>query len=110
MTRGMAVREFVDTEGVFWRVWSTRPSSRVALVLGYEEGWLTFESAASLRRLAPVPDAWEALGDRELERLCRTAGPVRRRVRHPGMDAADRTRPGWWNARGDTGAGSPHEG
>jgi hypothetical protein len=97
----MAVREFVDVAGLPWRVWCTRPSSRVALMLGYEEGWLTFESAASLRRLMPVPAGWDDLPDRELERLCADAKPVVRRVRQARDSAArsEAANPAWWTER-----------
>lgn len=39
-------------------------------------GWLAFECAAEKRRLAPIPQQWEALPDAELERLCAQARPV----------------------------------
>lgn len=77
-------------------------------MLGYEEGWLTFESAASLRRLMPVPADWEELPDRQLERLGESAKPVVRRVRQA-SDAEERSEgarpanPAWWTER----SGSP---
>lgn len=91
----MAVREFIDAVGISWRVWCTRPSSRVALMLGYEQGWLTFESTGSLRRLMPVPRDWDTFPDRELERLCGTASPVVRRVRRDEGEGAV-AKPTWW--------------
>jgi len=43
---------------------------------GLENGWLTFESAAEKRRLAPIPAGWEDLGDAGLEELCQRGRPV----------------------------------
>jgi len=41
-------------------------------------GWLVFESGAERRRLAPIPPAWEARPECDLERLCERAVPVAR--------------------------------
>jgi hypothetical protein len=85
--RNMPSREFEDAGGVIWRVWSTVPvSGAVINNPGFEKGWLTFESeSGALRRLAPVPPAWETLPAERLELLLRTAaavprhtGPIRR--------------------------------
>ena len=97
----MPVREFVDAAGVPWRVWNTTPSSRVALTLGYEDGWLTFEADGILRRLKPVPPGWDELADAELERLCRSAGPVTRRFRHGGAQSNEAASRAWWHDRAD---------
>jgi hypothetical protein len=40
---------------------------------GLEGGWLVFESAEERRRITPIPRAWEAATDAELEGLCRAA-------------------------------------
>ena len=40
-------------------------------------GWLAFESPTERRRLVPIPAAWDALSDAELERLCERAQPSR---------------------------------
>ena len=74
----MAVREFVDSSGVKWRVWNTRPSRGEMLSGEYEHGWLTFESAQSLRRCTPIPLDWETASSEELEHMCRTAPETRR--------------------------------
>lgn len=79
----MAVRDFTDAAGIAWRVWHTLPSTTSLLTAGYERGWLTFESADSLRRLTAVPPEWDELADEELEALCRTATPVPRRRQRP---------------------------
>lgn len=75
----MAVRDFIDATGVPWRVWETRPTTDAIARPGYEAGWLTFESPAQLRRLAPIPAQWEQVPDEQLERLCRRAVDGRRR-------------------------------
>lgn len=77
----MAVRDFVDAAGVVWRVWETRPTSRATLNSGYENGWLTFESSGSLRRLTPIPPEWERFSERQLEQLCAAATGASRRGR-----------------------------
>jgi hypothetical protein len=74
----MAVREFVDSSGVKWRVWNTRPSRGEMLSGEYEHGWLTFESATSLRRCTPIPADWETAPPDRLEKLCRGASETRR--------------------------------
>jgi hypothetical protein len=79
----MASREFIDSAGEHWLVWDTRPTTRAWLDPSFETGWLTFGCGSQLRRLAPTPDGWETLPDRELERLCRSATPVERRRTPP---------------------------
>ena len=96
----MAHREFVDSEGIRWEVWTVFPEYaerrrgpkpgktpaidrrgrsefRVPLGSEWAEGWLCFKSQAEKRRLAPVPDAWADMADAELERLCQSAKPTR---------------------------------
>ena len=78
----MAYREFVDSNSVSWRVWSTLPSAGTHLRGGFEKGWLTFECISeretALRRLVPLPADWESVPDAKLEVLCRAADEVRR--------------------------------
>ena len=74
----MAVREFVDSKGVTWRVWNTRPSRGEMLSGEFEHGWLTFESPSSLRRCTPIPSGWETVAAEELERMCLAAPETRR--------------------------------
>ena len=49
------------------------------LIPGLEGGWLCFENAAEKRRLNPIPESWERLGEPDLEGLLSRAKPVRRR-------------------------------
>lgn len=79
-TRGMPVRSFVDRAGVTWRVWATRPSRATVLSNDFADGWLTFESESSVRRLAPVPDGWVEASDDRLYLMCRAAEPMPRRT------------------------------
>ena len=78
---GMAYREFFDSDGRSWRVWSTVPSTATRLHGGFDQGWLTFECTAPdckapLRRLCPIPDNWESLPESRLELLSRAADEV----------------------------------
>jgi hypothetical protein len=78
----MAYREFLDSNGVSWRVWSTVPSAGTRLRGGFDQGWLTFERTthaermSNLRRLVPIPADWETAPDAQLELLCRSADAV----------------------------------
>jgi hypothetical protein len=86
----MAVRDFVDSNGVKWRVWSTRPSRGEMLSGEFELGWLTFESTTSRKRCAPIPDDWEHAPPERLEQLCAGAAETRRQTPAagtPGLDA-----------------------
>jgi hypothetical protein len=74
----MASREFVDSKGVLWRVWSTVPTGGSVRVTKYVDGWLTFESPESLRRLVPLPPNWEDSSIERLELMCRAAQDVPR--------------------------------
>ncbi len=75
----MPMLEFVDSNGVTWRVWNTVPSSRTALNGEFENGWLTFESETGRKRLAPVPPNWDAAPPDRLELMCRAAADVPQR-------------------------------
>ena len=75
----MPILEFVDSNGVKWRVWNTVPSSRTSLSGEFDQGWLTFESAVGRRRLAPIPHNWEAAPPDRLELMCRAATDASRR-------------------------------
>jgi hypothetical protein len=74
----MPSREFVDSKGVTWRVWSTVPTGGSVRVTKFVDGWLTFESASCLRRLAPLPSNWEDAPIDRLELMCRAAQEVPR--------------------------------
>jgi hypothetical protein len=96
---GMPYREFVDSDGLSWRVWTTVPSAGSHLRGGFEHGWLTFESTTEgttrLRRLVPVPREWEEVDDARLEMMCKAADEVSRFTRartsqiRDNLDASD---------------------
>lgn len=96
----MAYREFVDSNGVSWRVWSTVPSAGSRLHGGFDQGWLTFErtsseyTGAALRRLVPIPPDWEQAAEARLDLLCRSAEEVSRpsSIREHGSRAESRDR------------------
>jgi hypothetical protein len=85
----MAVREFVDSSGVKWRVWNTRPSRGEMLSGEFEHGWLTFQSATSLRRCTPIPADWETAPPERLERMCQEAPETRRQSPDSGVPLID---------------------
>lgn len=79
------LREFVDSRGRPWRVWSVVPGSTdMERYAGdYRSGWLAFEllDASSRKRLPRYPSDWADLDDRELEKLLESAVEVRQRGR-----------------------------
>lgn len=54
---------------------------RVPARAGFEHGWLAFESSLENRRLAPIPERWPDFTETELQQLCASAIPGRRRPR-----------------------------
>lgn len=83
----MAYREFQDSDGQSWRVWSTTPSTGTRLHGGFGRGWLTFECTSPeadlpLRRLCPIPPDWETMPEERLQLLCRTA-EVAKKIERP---------------------------
>lgn len=74
----MAQREFTDSKGVDWLVWSTTPSSGSVLASDMQKGWLTFESDSERRRLVPIPRDWEEAAPERMELYLRAAVPVAR--------------------------------
>lgn len=77
----MGYREFVDDGGTSWRVWDTHPLAANTLRSvspGYAGGWLTFESHAERRRLAPIPEDWEFVTREQMTEWCARASPARR--------------------------------
>jgi hypothetical protein len=85
---------FTDTVGVTWTVREITPSPmppKLAKVLGEDRrngGWLLFLSdEGEKRRLAPVPQGWDALSRFEIERWCMRATRV---PPAPARRAADR--------------------
>jgi hypothetical protein len=88
------VREFRDVAGTQWSVFRATPDtspSRRGRILpdAFRLGWLVFECARERRRLAPVPQDWEALTERELERLCTLADVVPARAARRTAASAD---------------------
>ncbi len=81
----MALREFRDSKGVSWKVWSVTPDSldkrttAEDYMRDWQDGWLCFECPNSRRRLATFPPGWEDLPDGELETLLTRAQLVKRR-------------------------------
>ena len=84
-----AVREFLDRQGLRWRVWAVTPEQlhpeRVAAdrMGDYRDGWLAFEctSNGERRRLPRYPPLWRRLSNLDLEGLLARADPVRRHGR-----------------------------
>lgn len=76
----MASRDFIDSKGREWRVWSTTPVWSAAMAPEAADGWLTFESGDTLRRLAPIPRGWAECAVERLELMCRAAEDVVRRT------------------------------
>jgi hypothetical protein len=74
----MAQREFTDTKGTSWLVWSTTPTTGSVLAGDMQNGWLTFESDGERRRLVPIPRDWENAAPERMELYCRAALPVTR--------------------------------
>jgi hypothetical protein len=70
------IRDFVDSAGVHWQVWSTVPAMG-GVAGGFRQGWLTFASAEDRRRLAPIPPNWELASDADLHGYMQRATPVR---------------------------------
>lgn len=93
----MALREFVDSVGVPWKVWMVMPaemSDRLARLSGAaaerRKPWLAFQSAeGEKRRLVPVPDGWESCDDYTLERWAMRAVQVPPAPALREADAAD---------------------
>jgi hypothetical protein len=74
----MAIRDFTDSAGIDWRVWSTTPRAGAVYEESHKAGWLTFESATTRKRLAPIPRGWEEASPERLDLMCRAAEIVRR--------------------------------
>ena len=90
----MPHRRFQDENGRWWDVWDSRPTiidrrggrerrergrtandrrqrseARVAVDPEFRKGWLAFQSGTEWCRLAPIPEGWEALSERDLVTL-----------------------------------------
>ena len=105
----MGYREFTDEWGVEWKAWDVTPriverrarrspaagtpkanperrrqnenSGEVRLRMrpGWEHGWLSFESVAEKRRLAPLPEKWDEESDEQLRQWLAQATPFPKR-------------------------------
>lgn len=87
----MPHRRVQDEDGRWWDVWDTRPTiidrragrdrreagrvdsdrrqksePRVTVEPEYRKGWLAFQSGAEWRRLAPIPEGWVSMSERDL--------------------------------------------
>ena len=77
----MAIRSFVDSRGVGWRVWATTPGAIAQAVhIALRPGWLTFDSTGERRRLTPIPDDWLTVSSSALEIYCDTAKRIPARL------------------------------
>ena len=84
----MALREFIDSVGVRWRVWDVTPEGMhsfhqaTSYLRGFMAGWLVFEDeqGCERRRLTPIPAKWDDLSDRWLEHFLSRAMLVPRRT------------------------------
>ena len=84
------MREFRDSAGIGWRVWSTIPYAGAVYDPRLRAGWLTFESeGGERRRLVPIPRGWEEAHRERLELMCRAAELARRSGATPEPDAPD---------------------
>ena len=72
------IREFTDSSGVRWRVWSTIPGYAMPIDSDLRDGWLSFDSGTERRRVSPIPKAWDQMPAERLDLLCRVAATTRR--------------------------------
>jgi hypothetical protein len=95
----MPHRRVQDDSGRWWDVWDSQPTiidrragrerrtgnrvvsdrrkksePRVSVEPEFRKGWLAFQSGTDWRRLAPIPEDWESMSDRELVALLDRAG------------------------------------
>jgi len=66
-------RLFDDFAGKRWEVFAVYPSKEHALPVDFRGGWLVFESANEIRRVAPIPDQWTELSIDDLRLMCHRA-------------------------------------
>jgi len=80
------MRDFSDSRGTHWIVWSTKPWTGGVLE-SLRGGWLTFVSPHARKRLIGIPDNWEALSEEQLEALCNKADAVKGSQTPPGGES-----------------------
>ena len=81
----MALRNFTDSQGHTWRVWTVIPQYATGrdeeqMTPGLQGGWLCFENSGEKRRLSPIPADWENAGSDALEQYLAQALAVQQRV------------------------------
>lgn len=92
-------RVFDDDHGKQWHAFAVQSSSamggRASLPDAFRNGWLVFDSADEVRRIAPIPEGWLHLPLDELRLLChRTSGtPKRVSSIEAGQTPASQVRP-----------------
>ena len=77
----MSLREFTDEDGNRWSAWTTIPALRGGVPIVLQDGWVTFESGLTRKRLAPIPRDWEESSDARMRLYCSIAqemSPARR--------------------------------
>jgi len=77
------MRSIKDTAGTKWTVFEVKKQGGTDerwsyLPVEFGQGWLCFESAASKRRLTPIPPDWHEADDAELVRMLGQAQTVNR--------------------------------
>ena len=81
----MGLREFRDSEGVVWQVWTVtadvldKRTAAEDYMRDWQDGWLCFEHSGARKRLAQFPPDWETLGDGKLQALLDQAQSVKRK-------------------------------
>jgi hypothetical protein len=77
-------RVFDDFQGKRWHTYAVHPSGggaeSVPLPDAFRHGWLCFESHDQLRRLAPIPEAWDSMPLDDLRALCSQAEAAHKRL------------------------------
>jgi hypothetical protein len=106
----MALRQFVDSEGVEWQAWDVpasrdqaqprsgadrrekvtagfhperrvlRERRRMRTGSGLEAGWICFQSEKEKRRFAPPPPGWDRVAEDALLEMWKKAEPARFRA------------------------------
>ncbi|HXT17608.1 MAG TPA: hypothetical protein VN706_18345 [Gemmatimonadaceae bacterium] len=79
-----ASREVKDEYGVRWSAFEVHPTTsadRPSVRERFRDGWLSFDSGAETRRVAPIPAGWQELIDEQLLELLKHAEPAMRRAR-----------------------------
>ncbi|MEP6620784.1 MAG: hypothetical protein ABJE47_15775 [bacterium] len=80
-----ALRVVEDITGRVWSIFEAHPNDRRFSTQDIAEhnaaSWLCFRHMAEVRRIRPVPQGWQVLGDDGLLRLLETAGPTGKRAR-----------------------------